>query len=128
MRHGWIVASLFFLTGCTGASGPTLAGGKPVQHWLDAVHSSIAKVRKEAVSKLGNVGQADPAAFPAVLQALRDTDPAVRREAIVALLKFGRQADNAVPELTELSIHDPDPTVRTYAKKALAKLQTSDEA
>jgi hypothetical protein len=47
----------------------------------------------------------------------------VRSEAILALVKFGPTALEAVPILTELREHDRDRKVRTYANKALEKLQ-----
>jgi len=109
------------LSGC-GQTPPTLAGGRPVGHWVEALQSPDAKLRKEAAFKLGNVGPADPAAFPALVGALKDCDAAVRCEAILALLKFGRVALEAVPTLTELREHDRDPNVRDYAAKALEKL------
>ncbi len=124
MKRALLIGLLLSAAGCIRPSEPMLAGGKPVQHWLDALHRPVAKVRKEAVAKLGNVSDADPAAFPAVLQALRDNEATVRREAIVALLKFDQHAEEAIPELSELRAHDPDATVRKFAQKALRKLQT----
>lgn len=115
---------LVFLTGCSKAPLPTLAGGKPVRNWVDSLQNSPdAKQRKEAAFKLGNVGPSDPAAFPALLSALKDRDAAVRSEAILALVKFGPASLEAVPTLTELRDRDEDPKVRTYAAKALEKLR-----
>src|SRR5438046_8548903 len=61
---------------------PTLAGGKPVSHWVEALQSPDAKLRKEAAFKLGNVGATDPTAFPALVGALKGRDAAVRCEAV----------------------------------------------
>ena len=107
--------------GC-GKARPTLAGGKPVSHWVRALADPDAKVRKRAVTKLGNVGPSDPAALPALVRALRDRDPGVRREAVVAVLKCGPAAKEAVPVLAELARRDPDPQVRDRAAQALARL------
>jgi HEAT repeat protein len=116
--------SLVLLTGCGGPPPPTLAGGKPVSHWVESLRTSPdIKLRKEAAFKLGNVGSADATAFPAVLGALKDADAVVRSEAILALVKFGPAALEAVPVLTELRDSDADPKVRTYATKALEKLR-----
>src|SRR5258708_1569651 len=105
--------SLFFLTGCSKAPPHTLAGGKPVSNWVELLqNSSDAKLRQEAAFKLGNVGPSEPAAFPALLGALKDRDAAVRSEAILALVKFGPAALDAVPTLTELRDGDDDPKVR----------------
>jgi HEAT repeat protein len=108
--------------GC-GSATPTLAGGKPVSYWLDALQSPDAPTRKHAVSKLGNVGRADPEVFPALLGALKDRDAAVRREAILAVMKTGPDAVEAVPILTQMQQTDRDSQVRAYATRALAGIR-----
>lgn len=118
---------------CVAASGcarsePMLSGGKPVAYWVEATKAPDAKLRKTAVFKLGNVGPADPAALTAVLAALADRVPAVRCEAILAVLKFGEQAREAEPRLAELARQDPDIRVRSYAAKALAKIRGNGQA
>jgi HEAT repeat protein len=117
---GSIVVFLFI--GC-GQPKTMLAGGKPVEHWLKALEDPDGKVRKAAVIKLGNVGTADEAAFPAILRALKDPDAGVRREAILAAVKFGPLGREAIPTLTHLKDHDDDPYIRATAIKALQKLQ-----
>jgi HEAT repeat protein len=107
-------------------SQPTFSGGKPIEHWLRAVESRDPKLRREAVRKLGNVGSSDPAAFSAVLQALNDLDPGVRREAIVAVMKFETEAGQAVPALTKLEHEDKDSRVRACARKALESIEQRD--
>jgi HEAT repeat protein len=119
---GLTVFPVVLVSGC-GQAPPTLAGGKPVAHWVQALQDPDAKVRKEAAFKLGNVGPTDPAAFPALRGALKDRDAAVRREAILALLKHGPGAREAVPELTRVQNTDRDVTVRACAAKALEKLR-----
>jgi HEAT repeat protein len=109
--------------GCGGAPQPTLAGGKPVGHWVEQLKSPDPKHRKEAVVKLGNVGAADPAAFLAVCGALKDADPKVRHEAVLALMKFGETAREAVPLLEDVRKNDRDPQVRQSATQALEKLR-----
>lgn len=106
------------LAGCTGRP-PTQAGGKPVRYWVQELDSSDPHRRRAAVEKLGNVGPADSAARPGVLRALRDTDARVRKEAVVALAKFGPPDPEAVTVLTELKANDPDAQVRNYAGRAL---------
>jgi hypothetical protein len=120
-------AILFIVAlGLFGCSKPktTLAGGKPVSYWVQAVHAPEARVRKEAVFKLGNVGPSESEALPAVISALKDVDASVRREAILALVKFGAAAKEAAPILTEMSMRDRDAQVRKYAAMALEKIQT----
>lgn len=110
------------LGGC-GKSPPILAGGKPVQYWLDSLHSSDAQLRKKAVFKLGNVGPADARALPALTAALGDRDGSVRAEAILALVKFGPAAREARTMLADMQQRDPDAQVRSYAAKAVDRLR-----
>ena len=86
------------------------------------MQSADPKTRRHAIEKLGNVGPENPAILPALRDALADRDPQVRAEAIVALMKCGKAASEAVPTLYELQTKDSSPLVREYASKALAKL------
>jgi HEAT repeat protein len=103
-------------------SPPTLAGGRPVGFWIEALQGPDAQLRKKAAFKLGNVGPADPAAFPALLAALSDRDASVRCEVILALAKFGAEAREAVPALVEVQRRDRDARVRLYAGRAVELL------
>jgi HEAT repeat protein len=118
-------AVVLLACGC-GKAPPPLAGGKPVSYWVEALHGHDAQARKKAAAKLGNVGPADPAVLPALTAALHDGDPAVRREAILALLKCGPEARGAAGALAEVRQRDRDPQVRTYAAKALAKIRAGE--
>jgi HEAT repeat protein len=124
-----IISLVLFLVlagvGCHRSSSPTLAGGKPVAHWVQILQSSDPHQRKSAVAKLGNVGAADAAVLPALRGALADADPGVRREAIVAVMKYGGGAAPVVPLLADLQERDPDPQVRDYAAKAVKKMRGS---
>jgi hypothetical protein len=126
MRHSLTIGLALLLAlgvmGC-GKAPPTLAGGKPVRYWVEALQDPDAKVRKKAASKLGNVGSADPAALPALLGALSDREATVRCEAILALVKFGPSASEALPKLADLKQHDRDARVRLYAGKAVERLE-----
>src|SRR5262249_14522704 len=119
-----VAAGLLAVTaaGC-GKTPPTLAGGKPVAYWVEALHGPDVKLRKKAAFKLGNVGPADSAVLPALIGALRDPDATVRYEAVLALVKFGPAAREAVPVLAELERHDRDRAVRSVAAAALAKIR-----
>jgi HEAT repeat protein len=109
------------LLGCGPARPPDL--GKPVGRRVQALNDPDAKVRKDAVLKLGNVGPGDAAVLGALLGALKDRDAGVRREAILALMKCGPAAREAIPALTEVQRHDRDAQVRAYAAKALDRLR-----
>ena len=112
------------LSGC-GKSEPIVSGGKPAAYWVKASKDPNVSLRKQAVIKLGNIGTADEAALPALMEALRDREAAVRKEAILALLKCGPVARQALAPLNELRLRDPDPDVRAYAAKATKKLDKS---
>jgi HEAT repeat protein len=121
-RLGAIAVLCGLLIGC-GKAQPTLSGGKPVEHWIQALQDRDARVRKEAASKLGNAGPVNSDALPALVASLKDPDAKVRCEVILALVKFGCEANEAVPILTELQRSDSDARVRNYAAEALEKIQ-----
>jgi HEAT repeat protein len=121
MRPIWFIMLLIFLSGCSSAQ-PTMAGSK----WANALRAPDARVRRTAAFTLGNIGPSDPAVLPALLGALKDADAAVRCEAILALLKYGPGAEEAISELSQLRSKDRDAKVRAYAARALEKLQTDE--
>jgi HEAT repeat protein len=123
MRSVVFICLAVLIAGC-GKKEPLLSHGRPVSHWLQALHDPDPKTRKKAVVALGHVGTADPAAIPAVIEAVKDADPTVRAEAVLALLNLGPAAKDAVPALTEAQ-NDADPKVRGYAGKALERIQGS---
>src|ERR1051326_8900528 len=84
---------------------------------LDPILPSV-----KAAFTLGNIGSSDPSVVPALLEALKDSDASVRREAILALVKCGNDASEAIPILTQMREHDPDQDVRQHATKALKRL------
>jgi HEAT repeat protein len=115
-----VIAAL--ASGC-GKTTPTLAGGKPVAHWVQMLQDRDPAARKVAVVKLGNVGTADDAALPALLGALKDVDVEVRCAAVLALVKFERDTAGIEPALAEIDRNDPSPRVRALAGKALARFR-----
>src|SRR5215831_19358490 len=75
MRVAVTLVLVLLLSGC-GKPKTTLAGGKPVSHWLEAIHNPDPRVRKTAIFKLGNVGASEADVLPAVTAALKDPDAA----------------------------------------------------
>jgi len=70
------------------------------------------------VLKLGNVGDADPAAAEGLAEALRDTDALVRRDAVLAVAKLTKPSETILAQLRVMSESDRDALVRDHAKKA----------
>jgi|YelNatPaOPRAMG01_1025707.scaffolds.fasta_scaffold245539_2 HEAT repeat protein len=117
MKRLVIALLLTSLIGC-GKAPPTTR----VNYWVQTLHANDAKLRKKAAFTLGNLGTVDPGVVPALRGALTDADAAVRCEAILALLKCGPAAAEAVPALQHLQQHDPNAQVRRYAAQAVEKL------
>ena len=122
MRLAWLVLVVIALAGCSSQAGPTLAHGKPIEHWVAALRDRDAKVRKRAADVMGNVGAADPAVVPALAGAIKDRDRSVREAVVLALLKIGPAARDATAAL-EGATRDSDPKVRSHASRALEKLR-----
>jgi hypothetical protein len=61
------------------------------------------------------------AAIPALIEALKDKDYAVRRSAALGLGSFGEQAKDAIPAL-QAARNDPDARVREAVAKALSRI------
>jgi len=116
------LASASVISGCSRTEhGPLLAGGREVSSWVVELNDPRPQVRRQAVLKLGNVGDDDPAVAKGLTSALDDSDVLVRRDAVHAVVKLKQPSDAIVSRLQEMSRADPDATVRDFAKRALAK-------
>ena len=102
---------------------PFQAGGRQVKDWVADLNSPKAAVRRQAVHKLGNVGDVDPAAAEALNVALRDSDPLVRHDAVLGVLKLAKPSPPIVDALDAMAREDKDAGVRDIAQKALADIQ-----
>jgi hypothetical protein len=106
--------------GCGGEErGPMLAGGREVKSWVAAISDPNPKVRRQAVLKLGNVGDADPTVAEALTQALGDSDALVRHDAVLAVVKLRKPGSAIKDRLETMSRGDKDGRVRDVATKAL---------
>jgi HEAT repeat protein len=115
-----LVIALFATAGCSRDERvPILAGGREVKSWLADLRDPRPRVRRQAVLKLGNVGDTDPAAVDALTEALGDRDPLVRRESVLAVAKLTKPAKAILSPLRVMSQSDRDSTVREYARRAL---------
>jgi HEAT repeat protein len=79
-------------------------------------------VRLAAVETLRRFGADAVAALPALVQALADRHPEVRRAAALSLGDLGTAAECALTALTG-RLSDINPRVRTAVAAALAKIQ-----
>jgi HEAT repeat protein len=110
------------LAGCGEARPSFQVGGRQVKDWVTDLHSPQATVRRQAVHKLGNVGDVDPAAALALTEALHDTDALVRHDAVLGVLKLAKPSRQITDALGAMAKDDPDPKVRDIATKAVKKL------
>jgi HEAT repeat protein len=125
-KHLKLIASVYIAV-CTGCNKEqsVLAGGRPVEHWVQAARDTSDCVREQAITKLANVGDTYSAVLPVLKTALNDTSPKVRCQAILAIVKYGPGNENAIEPLDNLRARDPDQRVRKLAAKALEKLKTA---
>jgi HEAT repeat protein len=83
------------------------------------LHNTKAQVRRQAVLKLGNVGDSDSAVANGLAEALRDADPLVRRDAVLAVAKLKKPSDAVMARLRAMQRSDRDPLIRDYANRAI---------
>lgn len=128
-RRSFITALCCMVTlsqiGCGKSPELLSVSGKPIEFWLDALKAANtdAKQRLKAVHALSNVGRAHPKAIPALIEALEQTDPAVRGEVVLALLKIGPSAKEALAALDRVSQSDKDTQVRGFAEMAIKAIR-----
>jgi HEAT repeat protein len=122
-----IAIVLAAIAGCGGEDrGPLLAGGREVKSWVADLHDPKPQVRRQAVLKLGNVGDDDPTVTDALAEALHDTDLQVRRAAILAVVKLKQPGLAIKNQLDTMSKSDKDSRARDLAGKALDRLGKSE--
>jgi HEAT repeat protein len=115
-----IMITLLTVSGCNKEErGPILAGGREVKSWVADLHDPKPQVRRQAVLKLGNVGDADPSVAEGLAEALRDTDAIVRRDAVRAVAKLKNPSEAIMAQLKVMSETDRDSLARDYAQRAI---------
>lgn len=123
MTRTTLLAVLVVALGGCSEQQPPSAGGKPIDFWVKSLDSPDAALRQKAARKLGNVGTLHEGALPSLIKALKDPEPLVRREAILAVAKFGPEAKQAIPALQQLQRNDEeDGQLRDFAAAALKKI------
>jgi HEAT repeat protein len=109
--------------GCGGEGrGPELLGGRDVKSWVADLRHPRAQVRRLAVVKLGNVGDADPAVAQGLVDALGDPEALVRRDAILAVARLKDPSPAVKRRLEAMSRSDEDARARDLARKAVIRL------
>jgi len=101
---------------------PRLGGAHVAARKLDLylrLPRGLAEHKERAVHLLAYCGAP---AVPALIRALSDTDPAVRRAAAAALWWRFPSTEDAIPAL-ELALRDSDAVVREYAEQALKRIR-----
>ncbi|OAI54536.1 hypothetical protein AYO44_14735 [Planctomycetaceae bacterium SCGC AG-212-F19] len=88
--------------------------GMPLSHWLADLESPNGNLRYEAILAVGR----NKDAMPSLIRRLKDDVPLLRHMAAVELARFGPEAHDAVPALTEM-LADPDRACRQAAADAL---------
>jgi len=118
-----VVLILAVVSGCAKEKrGPLLVGGRELKSWLKDLHDRKPQVRRQAVLKLGNVGESEPAVAGGLAAALSDRDAVVRREAVLAVVKLRNPTPAIIERLETMSRDDRDPKVRDAAKRAASHL------
>jgi HEAT repeat protein len=102
--------------------GPELLGGREVKSWVADLHHPRPQVRRLAVVKLGNVGDAEPAVAAGLVEALNDPDALVRRDAILAVARLKDLSPAVKQRLETMSRSDKDARARDLARKAVIRL------
>jgi len=102
---------------------PMTSGGRNAASLIVDLSHQSPQVRRHALLKLSNIGDADPLVPPALLKALNDRDPLVRREALFAINKLSHPSADILHQLLFMAEKDPDPSLRELARRALVKQQ-----
>lgn len=114
----WMGLLACAFVGC--AKDTPRSGGRTASYWAEALKQSDVEQRRKAATKLGPLLLMDGAALPALVGAVKDTDPGVRIAAARSLgIYSGPKAPEALPVLREMQEHDPDVKVREAAASAI---------
>jgi HEAT repeat protein len=112
MRKITIAGLALLLAGCSGRS---------TNEWVAQLKAKDGADRLHAIRALSERPRDAEVVVPALSEALRDSDPFIRRDAAQALAKLGADARAAVPALRPL-LKDRNQQVRRAASQALQKI------
>ncbi len=106
-----LLGLLLFAAGC----------GKSTADWAKQMKSPDPARRLQAIHALQSRAKEKEVVLPVLIEALKDDDTYVRRDAAKALGRFGPGAAEAVPALLPL-LADKEPSVRKAAGQSLEKI------
>lgn len=95
-----------------------------VPRLAEALSSERPRVRREAATTLGRIGQKAKSAVPALQKALKDEDPEVRMESLVALAEIGPDCAVALSDVVSM-LNEGDPAFVPVAVYACGQMGTA---
>jgi HEAT repeat protein len=98
--------------------------GQSLAAWLAQLKNGDLSVRQDAVQALGMIGSP---AVPALAEALKDENTAIRLAAADSLCRIGAAARSAAVPLST-ALRDPETEVRRQSAQALASIDSKDPA
>ena len=99
--------------------------GRTLSAWVADLKGAAPYTRNKAAYAIGGMGSDARPAVPALIEALKDPEAAVRFPVCVALREIGPAAKDAVPALTQ-TLDDRNDDVAAMARKALIKITGED--
>jgi vesicle coat complex subunit len=118
MLRSVLLAVVVILAGCEVEQS---YDGRAASAWRGDLKSRDKMVRWRALIVLTQMHNKEPAllrrALPDVLELLRDDEPLVRKQALMAVTKLGPEAKSALPDVLKM-LRDSDPDTREWAEKA----------
>ena len=99
--------------------------GRPLSAWIADLKSAAPATRNAAAYEIAGLGPAAKAAVPALIEALDDSDAAVRFPVTVALGEIGPDAAAAVPRLKKMMFEEINDEIAAAARRAIRHIQPS---
>lgn len=99
--------------------------GRSLSSWIGDLKGLAPQTRNAAAYAISGMGADAKPAVPALIEALKDPEAAVRFPVCIALREIGPAAKEAVPALTE-ALDDRNDDVSAMARQALIKITGAD--
>lgn len=123
------IACVLFALSLAGCGSEPSHEDRGLSQWTKDLKAPNGPERKKAVMALGEIAKREPGTAPTVVanlgDALKDSDPDVRRVAAMQLGRQGSAGKSMAPKLTD-AIGDADKDVRSAAVQALADVDPSN--